>query len=212
VKVSRASEYALVLAYEGEATLERQERIWALAAQARSEAAILEAVPGMNNLTLFLRDPQADADTLAARLLAATAAAGPAAAEAAPRSVEIPVCYGGDAGPDLPEVAELCGLAPDEVVRAHAGALYVVYFLGFTPGFAYLGGLDPRISVPRRATARTRVPAGSVGIGGAQTGIYPRQGPGGWHLIGRTEIALFDWRNAPPALLRAGDRVRFVPQ
>jgi KipI family sensor histidine kinase inhibitor len=128
-----------------------------------------------------------------------------------PRQVDIPVCYGGDSGPDLEEVAAACGLDPGEVVREHAAGDYVVYFLGFSPGFPYLGGLSPRIATPRRATPRKRVPAGSVAIGGSQTGIYPLASPGGWQLIGRTPLALFDAGRTPPALLALGDRVRFVP-
>lgn len=125
------------------------------------------------------------------------------------RVVEVPVCYGGEAGPDLAEVARLHGLAPAEVVRLHTSAEYLVHLLGFAPGFPYLGGLPPQLTTPRRATPRPRVPAGSVGIGGAQTGIYPIDSPGGWHLIGRTPLRLFTPTAPEPTLLRIGDRVRF---
>jgi KipI family sensor histidine kinase inhibitor len=128
-----------------------------------------------------------------------------------PRRVEIPVRYGGVDGPDLAEVAAACGLDPEEVVREHAAGEYLVYFLGFSPGFPYLGGLPARIAAPRRATPRKRVSAGSVAIGGAQTGVYPLTSPGGWQLIGRTRLQLFDPARVPAALLAAGDRVRFVP-
>jgi KipI family sensor histidine kinase inhibitor len=128
-----------------------------------------------------------------------------------PRQVEIPVCYGGELGPDLAEVATACGLEPDEVVREHSGGDYVVHFLGFSPGFPYLGGMSPRIATPRRATPRTRVPAGSVAIGGSQTGVYPLLSPGGWQLIGRTPLTLFDTAATPPARLALGDHVRFAP-
>lgn len=127
------------------------------------------------------------------------------------RTVEIPVCYGGEAGPDLEKVAQLHGLSPDEVVRRHAEAGYRVYMVGFVPGFAYLGGLAPELATPRRATPRERVPAGSVGIGGSQTGVYPQDSPGGWWLIGRTPLELFDPGREPAALLSLGDAVRFVP-
>jgi KipI family sensor histidine kinase inhibitor len=123
--------------------------------------------------------------------------------------VEIPVCYGGDDGPDLVEVARRCALTIDEVIARHAAATYTVAMLGFAPGFPYLLGLDTRLHTPRRATPRTRVPAGSVAIGGAQTGIYPAELPGGWQLIGRTPLTLFDATFDPPCLLAAGDRVRF---
>ena len=126
------------------------------------------------------------------------------------RTVEIPVRYGGEAGPDLAEVAAIAGLDQQAVVDLHAGGDYVVFMLGFMPGFPYLGGLPPGIATPRLATPRTAVPAGSVGIAGAQTGIYPSESPGGWRLIGRTPVRLFDPFRSPPALLEAGDHVRFV--
>ena len=125
------------------------------------------------------------------------------------RVVEIPVCYGDECGPDIDAVAEHAGLSREKVIARHAAAEYTVAMLGFAPGFPYLLGLDAALHVPRRATPRTRVPAGSVAIGGAQTGIYPRELPGGWHLIGRTPLALFDPARKPPCLLAPGDRVRF---
>lgn len=128
---------------------------------------------------------------------------------ATPRTVEIPVCYGGAYGPDLEEVAQQHRLSPDDVVQLHARATYVVYMLGFAPGFAYLGGLPPELATPRRSEPRTAVPAGSVGIGGSQTGVYPLTLPGGWQLIGRTPLRLFDSARTPPSLLDVGDRVRF---
>jgi inhibitor of KinA len=120
----------------------------------------------------------------------------------------IPVRYD---GPDLMEVAEQVGLTRDEVIRRHAAPIYRVYMLGFVPGFAYLGELDPSLVLPRRSTPRQRVPAGSVAIAGAQTGVYPLETPGGWHLIGRTDLRMFDPVRHPPALLAAGDVVRFAP-
>lgn len=125
-------------------------------------------------------------------------------------SIEIPVRYGGDHGPDLDAVAEHARLSREEVIAHHARAEYKVAMLGFAPGFPYLLGLDPALQMPRRANPRTRVPAGSVAIGGAQTGIYPRELPGGWHLIGRTPLVLFDPKRQPPCLLAPGDRVRFI--
>jgi inhibitor of KinA len=128
-----------------------------------------------------------------------------------PRLVEIPVCYGGELGPDLADVARLHDLSTDEVVRLHAAGDYLVYMIGFMPGFAYLGGLSQRIATPRRQSPRTAVPAGAVGIGGEQTGVYPMVSPGGWNLIGRTPLRIFDVAREEPALLATGDRVRFAP-
>lgn len=127
------------------------------------------------------------------------------------RPVEIPVRYGGADGPDLESVAELHGLGPRDVVELHAGASYRVLFLGFAPGFAYLGGLPQALATPRRPSPRERVPAGSVGIAGEQTAVYPLAMPGGWQLIGRTDARLFDPTGEPPIELLPGSRVRFVP-
>lgn len=131
---------------------------------------------------------------------------------AAARIVEIPVCYGGEYGPDLAFVAEHNGLTAEEVVKRHSEGVYLVYMLGFLPGFAYMGGMDETIACPRLTSPRTKIPAGSVGIAGAQTGIYPLSSPGGWQLIGRTPLKMFaiDGEKTTFAL-SAGDRVRFVP-
>jgi inhibitor of KinA len=128
-----------------------------------------------------------------------------------PRLVQIPVCYGGDFGPDLKDVAELHGLAPERVIELHASDTYIVYFLGFAPGFAYLGEVPKQLATPRLATPRRQVPAGSVGIAGNQTGVYPIATPGGWRLLGRTPLAMFRPDRAEMSLLSIGDRVRFVP-
>lgn len=125
------------------------------------------------------------------------------------RIVEIPVCYGGDLGPDLDDVARAHGLTADDVVQIHTAGDYLVHMVGFMPGFAYLGGLDQRLATPRRSAPRTAVPAGAVGIGGQQTGVYPMESPGGWNLIGRTPRRIFGIARDEPSLLAAGDRVRF---
>ena len=125
------------------------------------------------------------------------------------RVVEIPVSYGGEHWPDLTEVARHCGLAVTEVMSLHAKADYLVHAIGFAPGFPYLGGLPAKLATPRRPTPRVSVPAGSVGIGGTQTGVYPLSTPGGWQIIGRTPLAMFRPGEAEPALLRVGDKVKF---
>ena len=128
-----------------------------------------------------------------------------------PPVVTIPVCYGGEFGPDLEEVAHRSGLSPNEVIQQHSSAMYRVYLIGFTPGFPYLGGLPASLATPRKQTPRASVPRGSIGIAGQQTGIYPQNTPGGWQIIGRTAQSLFDVKNRPPALLKVGDHVIFRP-
>ena len=124
---------------------------------------------------------------------------------------EIPVCYGGEFGPDLPTIAEHAGLSEQEVIDIHSSTDYLIYMLGFLPGFTYLGGLDERIHTPRLANPRIRIPAGSVGIGGSQTGIYPMDSPGGWQLMGMTPVKTYDPDREVPILVEAGDYIRFVP-
>jgi KipI family sensor histidine kinase inhibitor len=175
----------------------------------RPFAGLVECVPTVRSL-LVLFDPAriaaAEVGVHVRERLAAPIAPAP------PGSLhEIPVRYGGEAGPDLESVADHLGTTADAVVQQHAGREYTALMLGFTPGFAYLGVLPPALSLPRRATPRTRVPAGSLGLAGPFTGVYPRSSAGGWHLIGRTTVPLFDPYRAAPARFSAGDRVRFVP-
>ena len=125
--------------------------------------------------------------------------------------VEVPTVYGGEFGPDLSFVASHNHLSEDEVISIHSGTDYLVYMLGFIPGFTYLGGMDPRIATPRLSSPRTLIPAGSVGIAGEQTGTYPSDSPGGWQIIGRTPVTMYDMSKAQAALLKAGDYVRYVP-
>nr|WP_106782968.1 5-oxoprolinase subunit PxpB [Lysinibacillus timonensis] len=126
------------------------------------------------------------------------------------RLIEIPVCYGGDYGPDLAEVAYYHHLSEQEVIKIHTKNECLIYMLGFAPGFAFMGGMDETIATPRKETPRLKIPTGSVGIAGKQTGIYPFETPGGWQIIGRTPLQLFLPEQNPPTLFRAGDRIRFV--
>jgi inhibitor of KinA len=128
-----------------------------------------------------------------------------------PRQVEIPVCYGGEHGRDLADVCAIHGITPAQAIELHSSVTYLVYFLGFVPGFAYLGGLPDGLVTPRLATPRRRVPAGSVGIAGSQTGVYPFATPGGWRLLGRTPLRMFRADRDGLSLLSIGDRVRFTP-
>ncbi len=171
---------------------------------------IIDRVPGYTTLLVVFDPASIDPDRLSETLvrLDRDAISVPLAPG---RLVTIPVAYGGDFGPDLKSVAKRTGLSEADVIERHSGASYRAGCVGFVPGFAYLVGLPPKLDTPRRSTPRSRVPAGSVAIGGAQTGVYPFETPGGWHLIGRTPLRLFDPNRAEPALVQAGDRVRFEP-
>jgi KipI family sensor histidine kinase inhibitor len=187
-------------------------RVAALAATLDAAAlpGVLDVVPSYTTILVAFDPIRIDPDRLAADVRRLAAGTSASAAPSA-RLVEIPVSYGGDLGPDLTAVAAHAGLAPTAVVDRHAAAEYVVACMGFAPGFGFLVGLPPDLAIPRRANPRTRVPAGSVGIGGAQTGVYPLETPGGWHLIGRTPLRLFDPDRDAPFLLQPGDRVSFRP-
>ncbi|MDN0087866.1 5-oxoprolinase subunit PxpB [Yersinia nurmii] len=202
-------ESAVVLELEPPVTLASQQRIWGLADRLIHHPDVREAIPGMNNLTLLLENPQQTALDAIERLQRWWEESESLVLES--RNIDIPVTYGGECGPDLDEVARHTGLSPRQVVECHSSASYIVYFLGFQPGFSYLGGMPEQLATPRRGEPRLVVAPGSVGIGGSQTGIYPLATPGGWQLIGRTSLALFNPLEMPPTLLRPGDNVRFVP-
>jgi KipI family sensor histidine kinase inhibitor len=208
LRLHSLGEAALVCELPAPATLAQQQRIWALAAEAMQWRGVQEVLPGMNNLSLLFDPAQIDVVELEMQVLSAWPQL--AAAGIQGRQIEIPVAYGGESGPDLAEVARHTGLSPAEVVKRHSAGDYVVYLLGFLPGFAFMGGLAPELATPRRKEPRVAVPARSVGIGGEQTGIYPLVSPGGWQLIGRTSLEMFDPAAAEPTRLRPGDRVRFV--
>lgn len=171
---------------------------------------VLDVVPALNAVAVYVSPEAARSGQVERSLARAVAEPWDEPITEGPL-VEIAVSYGGGDGPDLLGVANEVGLPPDEVVRRHCSVTYRVFMLGFLPGFPYLGVVDPSIQVPRHSAPRTRVAAGSVGLAGAQTGIYPRESPGGWQIIGRTPARLFDVTRTPPARLMPGDRVRFVP-
>jgi len=180
------------------------------AIQAAAIAGVRDVVPTYRSVAVYFDPLHTDSEVLTACLEREAARPAPAVSAARP-AVRIPVCYGGDLGPDLPAVAVFAGMAEPEVVQLHAAETYRVFMLGFVPGFAYLGIVDPRIAMPRHATPRVRVPAGSVGIAGIQTGVYSAETPGGWQLIGRTPVKPFDPAGAEPFLMKAGDAVEFYP-
>ena len=190
-------------------TTHRRVRAAYAALAAAAVPGVGDIVPAYTTLTVHYDPTRADYGALERRLMEVLAAASEETSPAS-RVVSIPVRYGGDDGPDLAAVAAHAQLGMDEVVRRHVAGEYVVHMIGFAPGFPYLAGLDPRLACPRRESPRARVPAGSVGIGGSQTGIYPIEIAGGWQLIGRTSLTLFDAEREPPSVLAPGDRVQFV--
>lgn len=189
-------------------------RVYTLAGQieAKNSPAVVELVPTYRSL-LVQYDPlvsrYSEMVTFLSDLVAG--AVDSSRRSAKPDVIELPVVYGGEDGPDLEAVAEHAGLSTHEVIEIHSGTGYRVYMIGFAPGFPYLGGLDERIACPRLKTPRIEVPAGSVGIAESQTGVYPNASPGGWQLIGRTAVKLFDPLKASPSLITPGSEVRFVP-
>jgi inhibitor of KinA len=173
---------------------------------------IRDAVPTYNTITIHFDPLTIDLPALEAALEScAQEERSTAVSHAEPRTIDIPVTYGGESGPDLSAVAAFAGCSEADVVRLHTHIAYRVYMLGFLPGFAYMGSVDARIAMPRLDTPRMRVPAGSVAIAGLQTGIYPCETPGGWRIVGQTSVKLFDASRPEPFLLKAGDRVRFLP-
>jgi inhibitor of KinA len=173
-------------------------------------AGVRDVVPTYRSVAVYFDPLRVDYERLRNYLNAVDHQAEVAAGRSS-ETIRVPVCYGGDLGPDLAEVAAFAGITEQEVIKLHAGGSYRVYMLGFVPGFAYMCPVDSRIAIPRRPTPRVRVPLGSVGIGGIQTGIYPAETPGGWRLIGRTPLKPFDPARAKPFLMKAGDTVQFYP-
>ena len=181
----------------------------------RRVCGVRDVVEAFATVTVHFDPVAGDVDEIEAVLRsvaeAVTAGAGEEPVVSPRREIRLPVCYGGARGPDLADVARFARCSEEEVVERHSRASYRVYMLGFLPGFAYLGAVDPRIGAPRREEPRVHVPAGSVGIAARQTGVYPVGSPGGWQLVGQTPVRIFDMARPDPFLLAAGDLVRFEP-
>ena len=198
----------LILYFPTPITLDKQKKCWALADIIEQMDDVSEVVIGMNSLSVFSNAKTwRTLENLQTRLSALLDDMPEKTING--KHIEIPVNYGGKYGPDLTAMAQSLGISVEALVQRHTSATYTVYFIGFQPGFPYLGGLSEDLYFPRHDTPRTQVPAGSVGIGGEQTGIYPFSSPGGWQLLGQTDTALFDLENASPTLLNAGDTLCF---
>ncbi len=181
----------------------------ALAEALRRETKLMEIVPGIDSVVVQFDATRVDGDEVE-RQLRSIIAAGVGDIEPVGELVEIPVVYGGEAGPDFDDVCKQTGLMPDELIELHTGRDYLVELVGFTPGFAFIGGLDSALNVPRRTEPRQQVAPGSIGLADGRTGLYALPVPGGWQLIGRTDAELFNADRDPPNLLDVGNRVRFV--
>ena len=180
------------------------------AIQDRCAGRIRDLVVGYASVTVYFDPLQTDIGAIEAEISRAVEL-NPEAPSIAEAVIDVPVCYGGEFGPDLAEVAAFARATEAEAIELHCAPVYRVYVVGFMPGFAYMASVDPRLAMPRRPTPRTRVPAGSVAIASGQTGIYPLESPGGWHLIGRTWLKPYDERRSEPFLFKPGDQVRFHP-
>jgi KipI family sensor histidine kinase inhibitor len=212
IRLSPSGDLALVASFGNEISevLNTKVRSLMLALEKVGVEGIVEMTPTYCSLMIHYNPIQISYSALCAKVLDVVKALDDIELPP-PKVIEIPTLYGGDSGPDLDYVASHNGLTPEEVVQIHASGTYRIYMLGFTPGFPYLGGMDERIATPRLETPRTKISGGSVGIAGAQTGIYPIDSPGGWQIIGRTPLALYDPQREEPILLQAGESIRFVP-
>ena len=211
LRIAAAGDSALIAEFPQRIDPEINGRAVTLALRLRQQwgAVLRDVVVGYCTVTAYFDPLHVDARWLEAEIRTAADEDGDAAPVPS-RTIEIPVCYDGDLGPDLEEVAAFGSCSVEDVIARHSGRAYRVYMVGFVPGFAYLAEVDARIAAPRRVTPRTLVPPLSVAIAGGQTGIYPRATPGGWNIIGRTSAIPYDPDRADPSLLRVGDEVRFV--
>ena len=211
-RVLPASDQSTLVSFGDEISLETHHRVVKLlrSLQEQQTDGIRNLHPAYCSLLIRFDPLRLDHDAVGELVHACLDRLGPVALPE-PRTIEIPVCYGGEFGPDLLDVANLHGLSPEGVIEMQTSGTYTVFFLGFVPGFAYLGGLPDRLATPRLQSPRKQVPRGSLGIAGNQTGIYPFSTPGGWRLLGRTPLEIFRPDRANMSLLSIGDRVRFVP-
>ena len=214
IEMKASGDSGLILVFGDSISMETNNRIRLAAAEieALGIEGIIELVPAYCTILVVYDPLKIGFEELRKRLEFLEESTGDVSSLAEKRKkCVLPVCYGGQYGPDLEHVAIYNGLTTQEVVEIHSDANYVVYMIGFTPGFPYLGGMDERIATPRLLSPREKIPAGSVGIAGSQTGVYPMQSPGGWQIIGRTPIRIFDPERENPALLSAGMVVKFKP-
>jgi len=210
VTIRPASDRSLLIVFGDEISLDAHRQVKLLTRSLEGVRGILNLHPAYASVLVDF-DPRLRTHSEVEDLVRERMESASHAADVPARTVEIPVSYGGEFGPDLDDVARHTGLSPSRVVELHAAADYVVYFVGFSTCFPYLGGLPLELATPRLSAPRKHVPVGSVAIGGSQAGIYPLASPGGWRLIGRTSLRLFDPEGSPPPLLRMVDRVRFIP-
>ncbi len=208
--LTEASDHSLLVSFGGEVSLDLHHRVLRLGKLLEGAPELLNIHPGYATLLVSFDPRRVSSAVIEAKVRDAMSSMDSIELGVL-RTVEVPVHYGGEFGPDLEGVARLNAMSPEEVVRIHSSADYLVYFLGFSPGFPYLGGMPKSIAAPRLAVPRRHTPAGSVAIGGENTGIYSVASPGGWRVIGRTPLTIFEPARAPITLIRMGDHVRFVP-
>ena len=210
-RISPMGDSAVVIGVGDEIGVKTHDRVRTLIHQLETHPpdAMIEYIPAFTNVTVIYDPLHATHGEFTTRVEELIGSAAEVLETVEARSIVVPVCYGGEFGPDLDSVSSAKDMNPDEVVAVHTEPEYLVYMIGFAPGFPYMGGMSERIATGRRDSPRQRIPAGTVGIAGRQTGIYSIESPGGWQLIGRTPLRLFRPEDEEPTLLRAGDRVRF---